>query len=85
MEISIYLTIHTLPFSLQIGMTDDVTGEFRHTGNHGIEDDELCQMTIDGTSRNHPSGKDATVLLRMRVPDDESLLLTPRGAFRMSN
>ena len=63
MEISIYLTIHTLPFSLQIGMTDDVTGEFRHTGNHGIEDDELCQMTIDGTdveTIRHCSIKDAS-------------------------
>ena len=31
-------------------MIDDVTDEHRHTRNHGIEEDELCQMTIDGTS-----------------------------------
>ena len=30
-------------------MIDDVTDEHRHTRNHGIEEDELCQMTIDGT------------------------------------
>ena len=47
--ISVYLTINTLPFGLQIGMIDDVTDEHRHTRNHGIEEDELCQMTVDGT------------------------------------
>ena len=48
--ISVYLTINTLPFDLQIGMINDVTDEHCNTRNHGIEDDELCQMTVDNTS-----------------------------------
>ena len=31
-------------------MIDDVTDELRNTRDHGIEDDELCQMTVDNTN-----------------------------------
>jgi hypothetical protein len=30
-------------------MIDYITGEYRHTRDHGIEDDKLSQMTVDGT------------------------------------
>ena len=57
-------------------MIDDVTDEHRHTRNHGIEEDELCQMAIDGTSVETVQSIGSTFLCNNYTLDKKMVIMT---------